>query len=615
MSATYDINLDAIAPLTPNQDGWATTAGTYAVTSDGTHKRLRNTTTNAIESIVFPGGSQVAAFTFTCRVTFDNTANPVASYVFPGFRHQAAAGATQGNEYQLVLSRGTSEARGALWLQRYNGVSTDLPDGAAVYVGVSGTTFAQNETYDVTVGVSGTVTVPMTVQVQRVSDSKYLKSDGTWQVAVQTALSITDVSGSALVRPGNVSVNMYASTLDGYLYGLTITDGFDLTFIRQSTSPVLTKGGTYDGWTADALAAPAVVWDTIAGNRYLMSVSAWSIANAQWATLFFTATDLRGTWTYVTGSILIPGSLGTSGTDYIFGNGGLAIYGGKYFIAVNHYASAAATFPVGVFYSTDTTLAPASWSTVSTSLIADALDPQLVLNPNNSKMELLVTKSNHTEIDYWDTATGTTALSWTNEGLLFSGPDYTQVFTGSGFGEGDCCFLGAVRYLNYDFPPNVGQSARITGMAYDPTGTLAWAGAGVALYRSHSNSWESAQVFDLCTITTDTGDGYGNVVHALYAGGDTNTLTDNTNSSIGLAVISTATAHQIAYPISDVSAGSWTASTGTDLYATIDETVASDTDYDQSGVSPSNDTMEVQLTSLSTPSTGDVTFTVRHRIH
>lgn len=76
-----------------------------------------------------------------------------------------------------------------------------------------------------------------------------------------------------------------------------------------------------------------------------------------------------------------------------------------------------------------------------------------------------------------------------------------------------------------------------------------------------------------------------------------------------------AATNQIAYPIADISAGSWTPSTGTDLYAMIDETVATDTDYDQSGVSPSNDTMEVQLTSLSTPSTGDVTFTVRHRIH
>ncbi len=72
---------------------------------------------------------------------------------------------------------------------------------------------------------------------------------------------------------------------------------------------------------------------------------------------------------------------------------------------------------------------------------------------------------------------------------------------------------------------------------------------------------------------------------------------------------------QVAVPISDISAGSWTASTGTDLFATIDETVANDADYDQSGTSPSNDTMEVALTSLSTPSTGDVTITVRHRIH
>jgi hypothetical protein len=68
-----------------------------------------------------------------------------------------------------------------------------------------------------------------------------------------------------------------------------------------------------------------------------------------------------------------------------------------------------------------------------------------------------------------------------------------------------------------------------------------------------------------------------------------------------------------AHPISDVSAGSWTASTGSDLYAMIDEETASDSDYDRSGASPSDDTMEVRLTALGIPDAGDVTFTIRHR--
>lgn len=72
---------------------------------------------------------------------------------------------------------------------------------------------------------------------------------------------------------------------------------------------------------------------------------------------------------------------------------------------------------------------------------------------------------------------------------------------------------------------------------------------------------------------------------------------------------------QIAYPISDNSAGGWTPSTGGSLFATIDETVTDDGDYDQSAVTPVNDTMQVQLTSLSTPVAGTTTLSVRHRLH
>lgn len=70
---------------------------------------------------------------------------------------------------------------------------------------------------------------------------------------------------------------------------------------------------------------------------------------------------------------------------------------------------------------------------------------------------------------------------------------------------------------------------------------------------------------------------------------------------------------QTAVPISDISAGSWTASTGTALYAMLDETPASDSDYDQSATPrPSSDVMEVRVTSLTDPasSSGHV---VRYR--
>lgn len=67
---------------------------------------------------------------------------------------------------------------------------------------------------------------------------------------------------------------------------------------------------------------------------------------------------------------------------------------------------------------------------------------------------------------------------------------------------------------------------------------------------------------------------------------------------------------QYARPTSDVSAGTWTASTGSDLFAMLDETVADDGDY----ITTTNaSTCEVALGSLTDPalSTGHI---VRYRI-
>ena len=67
---------------------------------------------------------------------------------------------------------------------------------------------------------------------------------------------------------------------------------------------------------------------------------------------------------------------------------------------------------------------------------------------------------------------------------------------------------------------------------------------------------------------------------------------------------------QLARPTSDVSAGTWTASTGSDLYAMLDETAVNDADYI---VTTGASTCEVALGSLSDPavSTG---HKVRYRL-
>ena len=68
---------------------------------------------------------------------------------------------------------------------------------------------------------------------------------------------------------------------------------------------------------------------------------------------------------------------------------------------------------------------------------------------------------------------------------------------------------------------------------------------------------------------------------------------------------------QIARPVSDVSVGGWTASSGTDRYAMVDEETASDADYITSGAAPANDECVLALGALSTPDAGTVTLRVR----
>ncbi len=67
---------------------------------------------------------------------------------------------------------------------------------------------------------------------------------------------------------------------------------------------------------------------------------------------------------------------------------------------------------------------------------------------------------------------------------------------------------------------------------------------------------------------------------------------------------------QLARPVSDVTAGTWTASTGSDLYAMLDETVASDADYI---VTTAASTCEVALGSVSDPASSGG-HVVRYRI-
>jgi len=68
---------------------------------------------------------------------------------------------------------------------------------------------------------------------------------------------------------------------------------------------------------------------------------------------------------------------------------------------------------------------------------------------------------------------------------------------------------------------------------------------------------------------------------------------------------------QVARPVSDVSVGEWTASSGSDRFAMVDEPTLDDADYITSGAAPANDECVLGLGAVSTPAAGTVTLRVR----
>jgi hypothetical protein len=286
-----------------------------------------------------------------------------------------------------------------------------------------------------------------------------------------------------------------------------------LQFRRVQSSPVLTKGGSYGGWAADALAAPAACWD---GSRFVMTVSLWSIANSKWASAFFTSTNLVN-WSYVTSSLRSP-----QGSDYILGNSGLAWFASKYFFAYNHYPSV----PNGIALQTSTDLL--TWTTVADflSFAAYGADPSLVVNPINGKLEIWYVNGSRL-ICMADSPDGTT---WTDHGVVYS----SAIWNSTDFGEPSAFYHSGARRLTFDAATDPGK--RMTGMALDASASLSFTSYGTVNGSNLLNSWESVNVFDFSTLGAfDLSDGRGAVWWGLYAGSDIAAATDNTDSSIGLA--------------------------------------------------------------------------------
>jgi len=281
---------------------------------------------------------------------------------------------------------------------------------------------------------------------------------------------------------------------------------------RVQSTPVLTKGGSYGGWDADALAAPAVCYD---GTQYVMTVSLWSVANSEWASAFFTSTDLVS-WSYVTGSLQAP-----TGSDYILGNAGLAWWGGKYWFAFNAYA----TTPAGGIdvWSSDDLV---TWDVEATAIGPDyAADPQLSVNPDTGKLECLYIDSAR-DMGYLDTSNGT---SWTDQGIIHEAPFWCPL----NFGEGTIYYdTAGTIWMLHDGAYTAGE--RYLALAWSVDDKATWLTNSTAMMPSPVNSWEGVNVFDAAFVgKVNVGDGAK--VYVLYAGSAIAAATDNTESSIGLA--------------------------------------------------------------------------------
>ncbi len=282
-------------------------------------------------------------------------------------------------------------------------------------------------------------------------------------------------------------------------------------FKRIQTTPVLTKGSTYDGILADAIAAPGACWD---GTRYAMTASIWNIATSLWSSIFLTSPDLS-TWTYVSGSIRTPSS-------YLLGDGGLAWFGGKYwFVYLND----------GVGLALDHSTDLLTWTNVPTVPWTDKADPKINIGPTG-KLELWAISTGVPRHVYF--ADSPDGVTWTDNGIYLNSPVWNA--TDAILGAPSALVYGGVRYLVTDIASQNSTFGRMRALFQSPGLNTTWTSFGTGLGASVLNAWEKIQVFDGAMLGPfDRGDGRGLKFWLLYAGGDNNGAGDNTNSSIGLA--------------------------------------------------------------------------------
>lgn len=155
---------------------------------------------------------------------------------------------------------------------------------------------------------------------------------------------------------------------------------------------------------------------------------------------------------------------------------------------------------------------------------------------------------------------------------------------------------GTTPYVTVNGTPSLNYTAQAAGMAIAITGMFS---SGTITPTSPATALNTAQfVFsDLYMRTHSAG---SNTIAGTGGAGNINTL---------VGVFKDPVASQILLPASDITTTGWTSSLGGALYAAIDESVASDTDYITT--STLNAECEIKLQSGSTPGAGSKNLKVR----
>jgi len=306
-----------------------------------------------------------------------------------------------------------------------------------------------------------------------------------------------------------IALSFYGKNLGATAYGY-IKSRFETyinTLINKNRQCVIEKGATYDELFADGVAAPAVCWD---GTHYVMTISVWNDALNKWTCIFLTSSDLK-IWTYITGSKTAAGPR----------NAGLCFYAGKYWFAYNDNPTIELAWSIDLL----------NWTLVDDDIIpGPGYDASINVNKDGNGLELW----------YVESVTRNIYMKTSSDGITWSSAtkykDNDTIYASDYFGQPSIFYIDGMRYMLCDVGTKNKDDVytRMTVMMHSVLCDTTWIFDGPVLLPNPTADWESKQVFDSYPIIADLGDGLGNIPRILYAGSNNNSMTNDTDSCIGL---------------------------------------------------------------------------------